>query len=326
MEEQLIAYLLNTLDAPAQRQIEAHLAQHPETRAQLALLEQALAPLAADHDAPAPPPRLVERTLAKVAERICAPQALDDLPQAPLVSPASLATPRAWWRRADIVVAASLLLTAVGIGLTVLGRMAGPSSAALTVECKNNLRQFFTALQSYHDNNRRFPDVGRERPRDVAGMVVPILADAGVLPASASIRCPGIGGPSMCQFTLASLRAMSDADFEKFSPSLSMCYAYSLGYHDEDGYHGPGDMRQTALSQAPIMADRPPAEGILKNSINHGGDGQNVLFSDGHVKFLTARKLGTDDIFLNRDDKVAAGVDADDIVLGYSSARPQPRD
>jgi prepilin-type processing-associated H-X9-DG protein len=224
-----------------------------------------------------------------------------------------------------MVVAASLLLTAVGIGLTVLGRMAGPSSAAITVECKNNLRQFFSALQTYRDHNRHFPDVASEQPRDVAGMVVPILADAGVLPDSASIRCPGIGSPLMCQFTLASLRAMSETDFEKYSPSLSMCYAYSLGYHDEDGFHGPGDARQSALSALPIMADRPPAEGTLNNSVNHGGEGQNVLFADGNVRFLTARKLGADDIFLNRNDQVAAGVDADDIVLGYSSARPQPR-
>ena len=83
---------------------------------------------------------------------------------------------------------------------------------------------------------------------------------------------------------------MSETDFEKYSPTLSMCYAYSLGYHDEDGYHGPGDAPQTAMSQLPLISDRPPAEGILKNSINHGGGGQNVLFSDGHVRFLTTRR------------------------------------
>jgi prepilin-type processing-associated H-X9-DG protein len=59
------------------------------------------------------------------------------------------------------------------------------------------------------------------------------------------------------------------------------------------------------------------------NSINHGGAGQNVLFADGHVQFLPQRTFGEDDIFLNRDRKVAAGLDATDIVLGYSAARPK---
>ena len=48
------------------------------------------------------------------------------------------------------------------------------------------------------------------------------------------------------------------------------------------------------------------------------------LFADGHVIFLPQRTYGNgDDIFVNRDGKTAAGVDATDIVLGYSSARPR---
>ena len=103
-----------------------------------------------------------------------------------------------------------------------------------------------------------------------------------------------------------------------------MCYAYSLGFRDErsGAYHGPSD-NPNSSSQTPIMADRPPAQGLPHNSINHGGAGQNVLYADGHVKFLTERTHGGDDIFLNRALEVAAGVDAADIVLGYSSARPK---
>ena len=104
-----------------------------------------------------------------------------------------------------------------------------------------------------------------------------------------------------------------------------MCYAYSLGYREGETIHGPADGSESVFSQTPIMADRPPAEGIHSNSINHGGTGQNVLFADGHVRFLTGRGLGNDlDIFLNRDNIVAAGLDAADIVLGYSAARAQP--
>jgi prepilin-type processing-associated H-X9-DG protein len=71
------------------------------------------------------------------------------------------------------------------------------------------------------------------------------------------------------------------------------------------------------------LADRPPAEGINSNSINHGLAGQNVLFADGHIRFLSTRKIGADDdIYTNRDGRVGAGLDVSDIVLGYSSARP----
>ena len=118
---------------------------------------------------------------------------------------------------------------------------------------------------------------------------------------------------------------MSDEEFMMRAPCLAMCYAYPLGYRDEAGtYHGPGDIPQSSWSQTPIMADRAPAEGILNNSVNHGGAGQNVLFADGHVKFLTERNLGTgDDFFLNREGKIAAGLDPTDNVLGHSAARPK---
>jgi prepilin-type processing-associated H-X9-DG protein len=326
MDEQFIGYLLNALDERGMRDVEAYLQAYPETRRKLALLQQALEPLAADKEAPAPPPLLVERTLAKVAEQICAegrPSA--DLPHAPPISPQSLSGGRSWWRRADIMVAASLLITAVGIALVVLDRMRGPSSAAMIVECKNNLREFFVSLHEYRDVNKRFPDVARESPRDVAGMVVPILNEAGTLSDGVSIRCPGVGAPLSCPFTVSSLRQMSDAEFALHSSSLSMCYAYSLGYREGDMIHGPADGSQTSFSQTPIMADRPPAEGVQFDSINHDGKGQNVLFADGHVQFLTGRAFGADlDIFRNRADKVASGVDAADIVLGYSAAKAQP--
>jgi prepilin-type processing-associated H-X9-DG protein len=326
MEEQFLGYLLNALDECGMREVEAHLQAHPEARRKLTLLKQALDPLVADQEAPSPPPQLAERTLAKVAEQICsAGGRISDLPKAPPIAPRSISGGRSWWRRADVMVAASLLITAVGIALVVLGRMRGPSSADSIIACKNNLREFFGSLQEYRDAHGRFPDVAKESPHDVAGMVVPILNEAGTLSENTSIRCPGIGSSLSCPFTVSVLSKMSDAEFALHSPTLSMCYAYSLGYREGETIHGPGDGSETAFSQTPIMADRPPAEGIQSNSINHGGKGQNVLFADGQVRFLTGRALGADlDIFLNRDNIVAAGLDAADIVLGYSAARAQP--
>lgn len=322
MESYFIEYLLDSLDEDKRRQVEAYLAQHPEARQRLALLKQALEPLAADAAAPVAPPQLVERTLARIVEHVCARKpAVAPVPPA---TPASLAPRAAWWSRADVLVAACLVVMVAGIGLTVLGRMRGPTSAAVLAECKDNLRQFYVALQTYRDLHGQLPDVAKQSPRDVAGMVVPILSEAGTLPARASIRCPGLGSPLSCQLTLTALTGMTDAEFEHYSPILSMSYAYSLGYRDDAGvYHGPGDKLQAAWSQTPIMADRPPAEGVLVNSMNHDGRGQNVLFADGHVHFLPQRTFAAgDDIYLNRQGKIAAGLGASDTVLGYSAARP----
>src|SRR4051812_40429062 len=49
------------------------------------------------------------------------------------------------------------------------------------------------------------------------------------------------------------------AEFARHSPFLSRCYAYSLGYRDEQGVsHGPGWEPTAGRSKRPIMADRPP--------------------------------------------------------------------
>jgi hypothetical protein len=323
MEQKLTGYLLNALTEREMREVEEYLAQHPEARETLAQLQAAIAPLAADSEAPAPPPGLAVRTLAKVAEHLCADKnAPSELPRAPdQRSTPSFSVPM--WRRVDVLVAACLLLTFVGLSLITLRRMRGPTSAVMLAECKNNLRQFFIALHAYRDLHGEFPDISKEAPRNVAGMVVPILADGGALPSSASIRCPGLGSPLACHLTLDALRKMSDEEFEQRTPCLSMCYAYSLGYRDANGvYHAPADSPKEGWSQIPIMADRPPAEGVLTNSINHAGVGQNVLFADGSVLFMPQRTRGDDDIFVNRDKRVAAGLDLGDIVLGYSSSRP----
>jgi prepilin-type processing-associated H-X9-DG protein len=319
MNEHLVGYLLDSLDDATRRQVESYLQTHPDARADLTRLRKALEPLEADREDAAPPSDLVMRTLGRVAEHVCR----DNLPKAPLTVPTEVLPYRPWYRRVDMLVAACLLLTVLGAGLPVLFQLRSQSSHAVMIACQDNLRQFYGALAVYRDTHGRYPDVTAESPRNVAGLIVPALADANVLPKNFSVRCPAIGPHLGCQITLVNLRNMSEDEFAVHAPALSLCYAYSLGYRDDEGYHGPGQS-PLASSSWPILADRPPSEASPGNSINHGGAGQNVLFLDGHVRFASGRNLSgfDDDIFLNHEQRVAAGVGPRDVVLGYSSSRP----
>jgi len=314
MDDNRVGYLLGSLDDAEMRQIEKTLHGSPAAQRQLALLKKALRPLAADRDESAPPDGLAERTIAKIAN-----EGGWHLPQAPRDSETPASPRSGWRRRADVLVAATLLILALGVASPLLyrwGRQRG------TLECQENLRQFFVGLTTYRDQHGAYPDLTRESPRNVAGVVVPVLADAGVLPVSFSVRCPDVGPQLGCILSLAQVRTMPEEDFQTQAPNLALCYAFALGYRDPAGsYHGPW---QAPGSTWPILADRPPSDGTPGNSPNHGGTGQNVLFLDGHCQFVPQRTVGdpADDIFRNNEQRVAAGIGANDIVLGYSSARP----
>jgi prepilin-type processing-associated H-X9-DG protein len=327
MEDNLVGYLLNALDDGSRRDVEDYLQTHPEGRKQLGLLRQALEPLEADAEEINPPPGLAVRTLATVAEYCCR-----DLPRAPVPSHRwSEATPARWWRRADVLVAASLFLCASLLIPPLAGYLHRQYQLA---SCQNNLRQFGLALINYSQAHRgAFPhvaDANNKVPpdRQVAGLFVPMLVGAGFLkPDEMNVRCPANGEPVGCPYRLEELadpKKVSDDKFSRLATQLSGCYAYTLGYREGRDLRG---CCQRAYP-VPIMSDRPLyREEALRhqpeaNSPNHGGRGQNVLFTDGHVAFLTSRLIGPDDIFLNKHRHVAAGVDPDDTVLGVSEARP----
>ncbi len=93
----------------------------------------------------------------------------------------------------------------------------------------------------------------------------------------------------------------------------------SILLKDNGGIAGYNKGFEQATGDSVLMADMNPLaerfpsdhskpleirldEDILhRNSINHGGDGQNVLFNDGSVRFMRGRLVGAkvlDDIFV----------------------------
>ncbi len=321
MEENLIGYLLNALDPLTQRQVEAYLADHADARARLELLRQALEPLAADAGlAEAPPPGLAERTLRHVAE------ANREFPQAPAAAQRSFGPPRTPWRRADVLVAALVLLGFVSTALpwVVQLRRIGRSddNPVHRIECQENLRKFHEAMMVYHDRNGRFPNVDRiTGPRKAAGLLVPYLIDQGCLPATVNVQCPAAGGNAATPWTLAQLQDMGREEFEHSARHLNPGYAYSLGYL-ENGKCLSVSLQDKPGYIKPLMADCPGPDATKGNSPNHGGKGQNVLYVDGSVKFCTTRAPDGDDFYVNKIKKVGTGFNQADDVLGGSDAAP----
>jgi hypothetical protein len=334
MEENFVGYLLGALDAESEREVEAYLRGQPESSKKLELLRQALQPLSADREAPVPPSGLRIRTLARVAEYRCR-----DLPRAPVAPPIRSRAPvRSWWRRTDLLVAASLLLLLLPLLPPTLTHLRAQRDI---VECQDNLRHFYTALMAYSERHRgALPKVEAEPPRHVAGIFVPILYDANLLQGNFTVECPANGRRPPPAISVQDLEREYQAGQERFKDCarrLAGCYAYTLGYRDAGQLCGLSfDQGQPNNNSLPIMADRPPFEqdnpsswrlppgNNLKNSLNHGGIGQNVLYLSGRVRFCTKRTVGVDgdDIYLNKDNLPEAGIDRWDSVLGASGFHP----
>lgn len=314
MEDNLVGYVLNSLDPATQAQVEAYLKTTPEARVHVERLRQAIAPLEADRDNALPPPDLVIRTLGRVAESIC-----KHLPRSPRPTSKPAPVLRSWWRRADVLIAACLLLTVLGLGVPAISQLRNHQAK---IECQNNLRQFFVALQAYHDQHGNLPNFASGANNKAVGLIAPVLHDAGVLPPQVSVRCPADGSPvPVTNLSVDEIQNLSPEEFAMHAPRLLPSYGYSLGYQDKDGFHFPNRPQGAISSLEPLMADRPPL-GATGNSFNHGGLGQNVLYHDGHVTFATVRTVGIngDDIYLNREMKLAPGIGKLDTVIGPSAS------
>ncbi len=316
MDENLLGYLLNSLDEATHAQVEAYLHDQPQARARLEKLRRTLTPLEADRAGLEAPADLPMRSLALVAEHLCR-----ELPRAPRPNMQPFTGSRPLWRRLDVAIAASILFVAVTLLFPGIAYLRHRQDRLV---CANNLKEFSVALRSYQDAHREPPRFDTQKPpRNVVGLVAPMLRENGLLN-PASLRCPGSGDENWCNLSVQQIQNLSPQEFQQQAPQFIPCYAYSLGYRDESGeYHFPAVPEGFLASAVPLMADRPPAQVQAGgNSPNHGGDGQNVLFHDGSVWFLTNRKFGPDDIYLNDCNQVAAGLTPFDTVLASSEMHP----
>jgi hypothetical protein len=303
--QEMIDYAFGGLDEPRREQVDLEIVSDPVLAASLERMRTHLDLMLDDGDPYDPPPDLAQRTLLAVQRRQRA-TILDFVP-------ASVP-----FRLADVAVAAGIFLAGLATLLPAVQRTRIQNDQAL---CAFNLGQLGRGLTNYAQTHGIYPYPKLDSRIPYAGTFKNMLKEAGQLWNPAVLDCPANGHSQReipipdCK-TLCSLKA---SDPREFLHMMDGDYAYHLGYRRPTGEVGP----VTALLPAriPLLADQPgyDDEGhILEgNSPNHGGVGQNILYSDGHVTFHHTRLIGPrkDDVFLNDHARPEAGVDHNDAVL-----------
>lgn len=274
-----------------------------------------------DGPAPEPPRGLAQRTIALVeAER--RPDVipfrrrfLDWLPVPEIV-------PVRW---ADLAVAAGVFLAGTLAWLPANHRQMMQASQ---LACLSNLQQLGTALNRYAAAHDSYPYPDTNGPLGFNGSYVPILNDDLRLESGQTtlVRCPSaaqirpVSYPSRL-LKSAEMVELRDQSIERFRQALDSDYAYHRGFQEPGGR--PRPVPATLIGAVtPLLADQPAYDvtgRILKgNSPNHGGGGQNVLYTDGHASWRRNRFLnGQDhDIFLNEHGLPAPGIHVRDASLG----------
>jgi len=306
MHSQLLGHLLGALDDDEQQRVDARLEHDEEWCRQLARWRQRLAPLEALRPDFEPPPGLAERTCRYVASYMPTVAELPPSRRRRWMSPHPVPphrVARVGWL--DVAAVALLLVT---IGAMIPPAIHGSRYQSRVASCQNDLRQLGLALTDYsqrHDNAlSKLADHGRLTRTGV--FAAELLQDA-YLTATHRTVCPdawlavqgtllgtshGLKGPTA-----------EAAGPQSPAPPWQLVNDWPDMWPDEmtDGWRPP-----PSPAESPLLADAPSANLPGQSVLSHNGRGRNVLFEDGHVRFLpSAGSIGAADSFLPQGEEVA---------------------
>lgn len=329
VDQRLLGYLLAATDEAEREAIEADLQRDPLLRERLARLRARLGPLRDAWTEYDPPDGLARRTCAYVAA--CAAHSETDVQPAaaPVVygEPFRAALPAgdsaaATWGWPDFSVAAGVLVAAL---VLIFPAIESSRFTAQVVTCQDHLRQLGQALIGYSRHHQGyFPQLPERGRLAAAGLYAPILLRDGYLDDKRWILCPGSSLAGDPQFRIPSLEELQSAagsELARLRAMMGGSFGYSLGYTDRGAYRNTRNLGRAMFA---LMADAPSQALPGYQSLNHGGRGQNVLFEDGHVRFLVTPRpsLPGDDFFVNDLGLIAPGNHCNDAVIGASDAAP----
>lgn len=302
------------LDDEGREQLDLASSSDPALAARRTRLHHAL-DLFLDSEDPEPPDGLADRTLDRLLRHAEEPKILEFAPERPR------------FRWADVGVAAAMML--IGL-MSLVPAVRHQQMKVDQLACGDNLRQIGLALNQYANSFHTYPYVDPACPASYVGTAFVLLSDAGLLHDHSTLHCPCESGrvarPNLPNYPEVLGREQSVPGICR--NDVRADYAYHLGVKVDGG--PPAALPFGGNDRVPLAADQPPfrldspslppgacGEILNGNSLNHGGSGQNVLFSDGRVEWRRIRWISQDDldIFLNQDKNIRPGVHVKDAVL-----------
>ena len=320
-QEDLLGYVLGALDADEQAELQRKIDADPQLDERLLEIRSQIAPLELLNESAGSRPGLARRTVEMVASSTSNTPTRLETPAPKLSEEPSPAMLHRWssWAMSDFLVAAASVAILASLLFPVLSYSKYRSNIAY---CSNNLRSIGTALHSYSEfNEGRFVEIPTNGPLAFAGIVAPVLKEASYIDDDNLFTCRAISReqPFLIPSTDQIRRCSTTEQGDYFKRISSGDYGYSFGYMDGDKYCSPRNMGR---AYAVIAADKPSTTTINGPSENHGGKGQNCLFEDLSVRFVSGNSIADDQIYVNSHNIVAPGISARDNVIGASHLAP----
>ncbi|ADB16999.1 hypothetical protein Psta_2329 [Pirellula staleyi DSM 6068] len=340
--EHLLGYLLGALERTEIEQVEQQLAADPRLAEELMRLRDKL-DIVGLCDAPLyhePPADLASRTLdfvlatpvEEVSPLVSVAQArlatavdFQDQPHLSEISPASYSS-RTWYSLSDVLMGISVSVAALVLFFPAIAHSRFQSELAV---CQNHLRQLGFALQEYsdHDPDHRFPQISQTGNRSSPGIYGPMLVSSELVSDPRLLLCPSSKlANDVSSFAIPTLDEIDRADkssLQKLRERMGGSFGYAMGHLMNGSLFAPANARRTNYA---LLGDAPCDSQPGRRSSNHGGRGQNVLYEDGHIAFISCHDCDSlpDDPFHNHQGAVAAGTDPNDSVLGHGFDSPIP--
>lgn len=317
-QEDLLGYVLGALDADQHQRLQHQIDQDPEYDDQLLKLKAQLVPLELVLDADGCRPGLARRTCETVAN-LCGNWRTEAAAATRGFHLPEVLPIRSSWSLAEMLVAAA----AIGILASLLIPMlANARQQSQIVACSNNLRSIGLSLAAYSENHQgRFVEIPPEGPLSFAGIVGPVLKDNGLIEDDNWFACQGTDREQPVELpSIQQIRRCAASDqLEHFRRVSSGDYGYSLGHIENGQYVSPRNLNRPFQI---ILADRPSVSRIDGPSDNHRGRGQNCLFEDFHIQFVSGNSVGDDLVYVNAYNIVGPGIGSRDSVIGASHLSP----
>jgi prepilin-type processing-associated H-X9-DG protein len=319
----MLDYVLGQLEGDDAERVAREVESDPAAAERVERLAYSLDLLLDDGEyAYVPPSGLARRTLEFVERAVAERPAVLELAPAPRR-----------FRLGDFAMAATIFLASLlALAPAVLRGKERWGRAA----CLNNLQKVGVRLHQYAALNHAYPFVDSEEEVPHAGAILCRLKEAGFPIEPRDLQCPCSESGSKIERVP---RYSEVAERMKVAPHegchlLDNDYAFHIGhYASPTASSKPGPLRPDAAHQSiPIVGDRPGFDrgsGAIHagNSPNHGGQGQNVLYADGHAGWLGSRWVSPadKDLYLNNADRPAYGIGPEDSVLMPASFRVNSR-